>query len=199
MRSPSALFAPVLAALAVAIVAACSGSAVSPTTTRDPSATPHPSVVVPTSVPGSGMPPLVDLAWLQRYGYAADGMTLLVTGSYYQQGDQQLLCDALLQSYPPAPGGNQLNLTGTLPSAITQQLPTTRGDPSMALATWGSVSVIGVYHAASGSTPASMEMQSVRVEQGRGVDDGTNGGGVAPPPIAIPVPAPVPPTPVAGG
>jgi hypothetical protein len=198
MRSPSAPFAPTLA-LVAAVLAACSGTAASPTATLDPAATARPSVLLPTSVPGSGLPPVADLPWLQSFGDAVDGMTLLVKGSYYQSGVQQLLCDAMLQSYPPMPGGNRLLLTGTLPTSITQQLASTRGDPSMAQATWGEVEVIGVYHAANGSTAASMEMQSVRVDAGGGVDGGPKGGGVAPPPIAIPVPAPVPPTPVSGG
>jgi hypothetical protein len=117
----------------------------------------------------TGLPPSVTLAQLVAGGATFDGQTLLVTGSYYSANGQQVLCDGFMESYPPQPSGNQIGLAGNLPDLVLQQLQSTRGDPTMAQAVWGQVSVIGIFHASAGASEAFMEMQSVRVETGREV------------------------------
>lgn len=117
-----------------------------------------------------GLPPFVDLVELTGNPAGHDGQTVLVTATYYSGNGQQLLCDSLLESYPPQPGGHQLSLSGSMPAQAVSQLQSTQGQANVAQVVWGQVSVIGIFHVASGSAAAYLEMQSVRVEQG-GVRD----------------------------
>jgi hypothetical protein len=141
----------ILAVIGVLLLVGCSSASSSPAS--------------PSGSAATGPPPAVTLADLVANPAAYNGRTVLVTASYYSGNGQQLLCDTFLDSYPPQPGGNSFPLTGTMPAQSLAQLQSTSGQPNMAQATWGQVSVIGVVHSGGGLL-ATLEMQSVRVEQG---------------------------------
>jgi hypothetical protein len=177
---PRAVPAFLVPVLCLALLAACSGAGAAPTaagpgSSADPSAIAQQIVATPSLAAGA-LPPSVELPLLVpgAPGYEGakhDGQTVLVTASYYGGNGLQVLCDGFLESYPPMPSGNQLGLVGQLPDIVAAQLSSTRGDPGLAQVAWGPVSVIGVFHDASASSAAFLEMQSIRVESGgRGLD-----------------------------
>jgi hypothetical protein len=98
---------------------------------------------------------------LDKLGSVQDGQTVLVSAMYFEDAKKQILCDVLLESYPPMAGGNQLKLLGKLPDLIRSQLSTSVGEAGLAQETWGAVEVLGVYHSAAGGP--FLEMQSVRI------------------------------------
>jgi hypothetical protein len=150
-------------ALVSTIVVGCSGSSTSPSGSAARTA---------SGVISNGEPSQVIVAQLALTAEAYDGQKVLVTGGFlYAANGQQLLCDTLLESYPPQPSGNQVGLVGQLPDLALSQLQSTANDPTLARVTWGQVSVIGTFHAASGATAAHLDMESIRIENGvRGLD-----------------------------
>lgn len=167
MKPGRAIF--VIAALAIALLSACSGAA--PGGSGSPTAAPvgsPGSSSPPVSSINTGVPPEVTLAKLIRDSTTYDGQTLLVTGgNYYAANGLQLLCDGFLESYPPQPAGNQVGLAGQLPEVARAQLQSTGRDPTLAAAVWGQVSVIGIFHAETAASAAYLDMQSIRVELGQ--------------------------------
>jgi hypothetical protein len=157
----------ILVALSAAVVA-CAAPAPSPSPSASP--TGSPALVDPTSpaastatapigTPGSTAPVEATLTQLVEDGASFDGRRVLVSGSYVGTPQGQVLCELLLESYPPQAGGAMVQLAGQMPQEVLDLLESTADEPGMAPVTWGQVDVIGTYRAAQGA----LEIEQVRV------------------------------------
>jgi hypothetical protein len=154
-----------IAAILSVLAAACSGAT--------PGGGPGASSGAALNVSDPGQPRQVALPQLAVNGASFDGQRLLVTEGflYAANGGQQVLCEGYLESYPPQPTGNQVGLVGQLPDLALQQLQSNATDPTAQRVIWGQISVIGLFHAASATSTAYIDMESIRVENGvRAID-----------------------------
>ncbi len=137
-RLPATLFVTLLAL----ILAACAGSAASPSLSP---VSPSPSAAAaPSGEPGRAME--VD-ALLGAAAAANDGKLVRVTGNFLADEQTAQLCSLLMESYPPQ-CGNGIRLTGEVPAATLAALETTR-EPGIKKMWWGYVTVTGTFRASS--------------------------------------------------
>jgi hypothetical protein len=93
---------------------------------------------------------------------ALDGSLIAVSGFFTTDGTTHLVCDAILESYPPQCGGATIVVLGTIPAAALALLETP-DDPNLARVSWGSVEVRGTFHAAAGGARPTIELTEIRV------------------------------------
>jgi len=154
-RLPATLFV----ALLVLILAACAGSAASPSispVSPSPSAAAH----APSDDPG----PAIDVDTLLGAAAANDGKLVRVTGNFLADEQTAQLCSLLMESYPPQ-CGNGIRLTGEVPAATLAALETTR-EPGIKKMWWGYVTLTGTFRASSGDGKPVIEIAEFVLVEG---------------------------------
>jgi hypothetical protein len=151
LRRPTIGLAGALALSAI-VVAACSGGA-SPPAPGSTAARPSQPVDDGTT----RTTPAVLAA-----GSSLDGALISVTGFFTTDGTTHLLCDAILESYPPQCGGATIVVTGRIPAGALGLLESP-SDPGLARVSWGNVEIRGLFHAPRGDARATIELDEIRV------------------------------------
>jgi hypothetical protein len=93
---------------------------------------------------------------------ALDGSTIAVTGFFTTDGTTHLVCDAVLESYPPQCGGAVIEVLGTVPPEAVAMLESP-DEPDLARVAWGNVEIRGTFHAAVGDARPTLELSEIRI------------------------------------
>jgi len=93
---------------------------------------------------------------------ALDGQVIAVTGFFTTDGTTHLVCDAILESYPPQCGGATIVVLGPIPPEALAMLEST-SEPDLAEVSWGTVEIRGVLRATSGGGRPMLELTEIRV------------------------------------
>lgn len=145
-----------LAAVALtAALAACSGSAASPT--QSPTST-NP-IVAAAAARAVEVGPLVAAAPMN------DGQSVRISGFLLIDGTSARLCAVSLDSYPPQCGGSSVRLAGEVPRATLELLSRTT-DPQLAQQTWGWVIVTGTFRASGAGGEPTIELGEIIIGEG---------------------------------
>lgn len=140
-------------ALALAIAACGSAVASSPPPTGSPTGSPAGPTPVPTVFDVDGLAAsLADL----------DGTTVTVNGFFLISDGTARLCAMVLESYPPQCGGATLRVLGKVPQEVLDALETT-SDPTLAQASWGTVSITGPIGASGVDGTPTITIESMSV------------------------------------
>lgn len=145
-----------LALVALVLVAAgCAAAASSPPASPPASSAAATAIDTPPPVAITTPAVIADQAPL-------DGKLIAVTGFFTTDGARHLVCDAILESYPPQCGGAVINVNGAIPPAVLAALDRARDQPLSKVA-WGSVEIRGVFHAAPAGQRPSLDLAEMRV------------------------------------
>jgi hypothetical protein len=153
---PSLLIPGLLAGLAI-VAAGCGTTAAPPTGSVPPASATGSTPAVETPAPVAITTPAViaDQAPL-------DGKPIAVTGFFTTDGARHLVCDAVLESYPPQCGGSVIVVNGTVPPPVLAALDRAKDQPLSKIA-WGNVEIRGVFHAAPAGQRPSLDLTEMRV------------------------------------
>lgn len=128
-------------------------------------ATDVPSSRPSSSAPPASAPPAHTTPQALADAAALDGRPIAVTGFFTTDGTTHKVCDAILESYPPQCGGATIVVRGTIPPAVLEALESTDDQPDqpdLAEVWWGQVELRGVFHAAVGGGPATLDLVEMR-------------------------------------